>query len=838
MPKSAQKAPHALIVGVAGFVGSYLAESLCAQNVHVIGIDTLLSINKHYLDKLTKQPLFNFLEHDINNGIPQSLQEDISIIIHAAGIEEYLNSFDVSLENLLVNAKGTIEILEYVKKNPTTKFMLCSTHDVYSGVMSALTLDHYFGLHERDTKRYAHHEAKRFAESLTAEYYRKYRIDARVVRVSDIYGPRMNLQAATDLSRLIKKAVTDDTLSIYGDGLKKLRPTFIHDVISGMCKALFFDQSKGKIYTLVSDSEMTVLECAYSIQKNSNKPLKIQFLPRTEEILFPSHKLELLHTQQDLGWRPKKNFDEGITETLEFFYLQQTKHEKTFRKNVSNTIVTDSSEITIPQQQQHPLYITKELPSGDKSRFHTSHVFQLVSIATSIFVVLVMAVFPYFAMHYYANKASNKISSDLGSAVTNSKIASNQINQLEWFFTLAQKRTELENSRTLLKLVEESQSYTSELSYIKSLTLQHLKATLANNANAVPINDITTKIDGLQEELLRAKAISPDSSPTLFTDQTTKNLFQIQKVYDQNYTELTKLALYLLKAQEFLITPERTETDWFYIENNQILASGILTRNRTGVLLSLDSEIVSPSQNTTYIYLDKVGLNTLSNILGAPIDPKDGMRQLRDLHNTLQQNTHKINISSYQEELLKSVQNHHLAMYSSLDRCLTTNQLLKKTVNPPTSSTNRACIELQTTDMELLTTNITATDNALNFELEAKQFTNEPSLRLVSNTPLTVNNLEYLYPRQINNIRALREFNKYVYNLNLQTQGENIATFKNNLLKLEITFSTPSHQIDEYRVLFPYGSQISTKTIISGQKQVQTTGSSLEISATSPSIAK
>ncbi|GIW59133.1 MAG: hypothetical protein KatS3mg087_0199 [Patescibacteria group bacterium] len=836
MPKSARKTPHALIVGVAGFVGSYLAESLCAQNVHVTGIDTLLSGNKHYLDKLKKQPLFNFLEHNINNGMPESLQ-DLSIVIHAAGIEEYLNSFDVSLENLLVNAKGTIEILEYIKKNPTTKFMLCSTHDVYSGIMSALTLDHYFGLHERDAKRYAHHEAKRFAESLTAEYYRKYRIDARVVRLSDIYGPRMNLQAATDLSHLIKKAVTDDTLSIYGDGLKKLRPTYIHDVISGMCKALFFDQSKGKIYTLVSDSETTVLECAYSIQKNSTKPLKIQFLPQTEEILFPSHKLELLQTQQDLGWRPKKTFDEGITETLEFFYLQQAKHEKTLQKSTLNASVTSSSEITIPQQQQHPVHFTKELPSDTKSRFRISHVFQLVAIAMSIFVVLVMAVFPYFAMHYYANDAANKISSDPGSAVANSKIASNQIDQLGWLFTLAQKRTELENSRTLLELVEESQSYTSDLSYIESVTLQYLKATLANNADAVPINDITTKIDGLEVELLQAQAISPVSSPTLFSDQTTQNLFQIQKVYDQNYNKLTKFALYLLKAQEFLITPERTETDWFYVENNQILASGILTRNRTGALLSLDSKIVSPTPNTTYIYLDKVGLNTLSNILGAPVDPKDGLRQLRDLQNTLQQNTHKVNITTYQEDLFSSVQNHHLAMYSNLDRCLTTNQFSEKTKNPPTPSTNSACIELQTTDIDLLTSNITVLDDVLSFELEAAQFTDNPTLRLVSNVPLTVNNLEYLYPREINNIRELRESNKYVYDLNLQTQVEDIATLKNNLLKLEITFSTPG-QIDEYRILFPYGSQTSTKTIISGQKQAQTTGSRLEISATSPSIAK
>ena len=836
MPKSAQKTPHALIVGVAGFVGSYLAESLCAQNVHVTGIDTLLSGNKHYLDKLKKQPLFNFLEHNINNGMPESLQ-DLSIVIHAAGIEEYLNSFDVSLENLLVNAKGTIEILEYIKKNPTTKFMLCSTHDVYSGIMSALTLDHYFGLHERDAKRYAHHEAKRFAESLTAEYYRKYRIDARVVRLSDIYGPRMNLQAATDLSHLIKKAVTDDTLSIYGDGLKKLRPTYIHDVISGMCKALFFDQSKGKIYTLVSDTEITVLECAYSIQKNSTKPLKIQFLPQTEEILFPSHKLELLQTQQDLGWRPKKTFDEGITETLEFFYLQQSKHEKTLQKNTTKTSTSNSSEITIPQQQQHPVHITKELPSDTKPRFRFSHVFQLVAIAMSIFVVLVMAIFPYFAMHYYANDAANKISSDPGSAVASSKIASNQIDQLEWLFTLAQKRTELENSRTLLELVEESQSYTSDLSYVESVTLQYLKAAIANNADAVPINDITTKIDALEVELLQAQAISPASSTTLFSNPTTQNLFQIQKVYDQNYNELTKFARYLLKAQEFLITAQRTETDWFYVENNQILASGIFTRNRSGALLSIDSEVVSPTPNTTYIYLDKVGLNTLSNLLGAPVDPKDGLRQLRDLQNTLQQNTHKINITTYQEELTNSVQNHHLAMYSDLNRCLTTNQFTDNIKNNPSNSTKVACLELQALDMDLLSTNINVQEGDISFEIETAQFTNNPTLRLVSNNPITVNNLEYLYPREINNIRELRDSDKYIYELDLQTQVEDIATLKNNSLKLELTLST-SEQIDEYRVLFPYGSQPSTKTITIGQKQAKTTGSSLKISATSTSIAK
>lgn len=548
--------PSALIVGVAGFVGSHFAENLLAQNVKVIGIDSLVSGNDHYLDKLKKNKDFSYIEHDITIGLPSDLPK-IKYVIHAGAIEEYLSNFDIALDILKVNAQGTTNLLDYVKDNPGTKFMLGSTHNVYAGILSSLNLEHYFGISDRDSKRYAHHEAKRFAEALTAEYYRKYNIDARVIRVAHIYGPRMNLKAATDLSHLIKRAVYDDTLTIYGDGLKRIRPTFIYDVISGMSKALFYEESKGKIYNLVSEQEVTILEAAYAIQRNSTKSLTIQFLPKTEEMSFPSHKIELLQTQKELGWKPKVAFDQGITETLEYLFLEQKKKLDQRPEEIHSEqpqIKESKSTVVLPHIEER---ITTENSRKQKRlNIQWSHVAQLVLVGISVFVILTIGVLPVAAFYFYTDRVTDyiKAESTQNQNYVNSLLrADTQLNHVEWFYNIAQQRVQLENTRELLNTLVQIQDQQLENERHKAKVAQLYSLAFKNSIN--PEEETSTRdrlilniaeieyakayIQGLQHTLLSADGLSTIKTLTNTLSQSEIELKQLHQEYQQVMKLLT-----------------------------------------------------------------------------------------------------------------------------------------------------------------------------------------------------------------------------------------------------------------------------------------------------------
>ncbi len=242
--------PIAIVAGGAGFLGSYLCESLIKQNIIVVAIDNLLSGKKQYLKSLTSSPNFIMYEHDLNEPLPQDLH-GANYIFHLAGIEEYLNGVDMTMETLLVNSIGSKNLLEACK-GTDCRFLLMSSTNVYSGVASSSNLEKYFGWNSKDEKRNAHHEAKRYAEALTTEYFKKFHINARIIRVADVYGPRMDLEAGTAIAGLIKEAIKTDQLTIFGDGLRSVYPTYVDDVVDGLNRAMFSKGTLGQIYTLAN----------------------------------------------------------------------------------------------------------------------------------------------------------------------------------------------------------------------------------------------------------------------------------------------------------------------------------------------------------------------------------------------------------------------------------------------------------------------------------------------------------------------------------------------------------------------------------------------------------
>lgn len=336
--------PLALVAGGAGFLGSSLCETLLSQNCQVIAVDNLKTGSEKNLKNCFGKSNFFFIESDINKEIP-ALPKNISYIFHLAGVEEYINGLDLTLDTLLVNSLGTKNLLEIAQKEKS-KFLLASTLEIFQAMFSSWSIKKNLGIGDAQSQAFSHHEAKRYAEALATEYFKKYEADVRIVRLLDVYGPRMDLDSGTEIARILKEATTKNKISIRGDGLKNLRPTFLSDVIYGLTKAMFAQNSKGKIYTLVNPKPVSVLNFAYEVQKQTKEDLKIDFVEDKNKIPELEHEseVEIEKTIEDLGWRPKVNYEEGIGLTLESIKNPIIETEKKDENPVKTEITVEIEE--------------------------------------------------------------------------------------------------------------------------------------------------------------------------------------------------------------------------------------------------------------------------------------------------------------------------------------------------------------------------------------------------------------------------------------------------------------------------------------------------------------
>lgn len=311
----------ALVAGGAGFLGSHLCDLLISYGFSVICVDNLTSGSKDNIQHLLNLPSFSLVKADINSPnftLPDEVK--IDIIFHAAGLEEFPVDQNLSLETLLVNSLGTRILLEMARKKGA-KFVFISSADLHQGVFSSTSLKYYFGRDPKDESTFTHNEAKRFAEALVFEYFKKYNIFAEVVRVKDLYGPRMNLQADGELNRLLKGVIYGKKLEVLGEGLKTLNPTYVLDAAQGVVKASLEGKS-GEIYNLVNPDKVTTSSLA-QVMREVVGGIEINFKKGSSEVEFPYHQLDL-STSEKLDWRPSTSLADGIAETIGYFRGRET----------------------------------------------------------------------------------------------------------------------------------------------------------------------------------------------------------------------------------------------------------------------------------------------------------------------------------------------------------------------------------------------------------------------------------------------------------------------------------------------------------------------------------
>ncbi|MDQ3098348.1 MAG: NAD-dependent epimerase/dehydratase family protein [bacterium] len=618
--------PSALVIGGAGFIGSYICESLLAQNLHVVAIDDLSTGQESYLESLKKDKNFEFIKADINIS-PLPEMSNIKYVFHIGGIESYINGIDLSLKTMLVNSIGTYNILELARKN-NAQVLLASSLDIYGGALSSLTMKNYFGQSDRDSKKYTHHEAKRYAEALVTEYYRKFELDARIVRLADVYGPRMDLNSGTEIAQLFYEAINTDSLTIHGDGLKVVHPTFVSDVVTGITKAMFTANTKGKIYNITTHDEINVLNFAYTIQKNSTKPLKIQFTQEYKEIKFPLHPAEIQQTESDLAWNARTKLPEGVTQTLEYFFLTQPKATPTKKaapvqtENMFNTNTLLVENMT--SKEIKPLPHSEDLTimlNSQKSKSTISHEdnvapskkvnkWNALILATSLFIVLSLFIFPLYTLYSSNDKSINATYESLSQESMESAINAQkniyfgnvQYDNLEWFFNTVQKRSAFENSRTSLQALDKLNTAIATQNKVKSDAVDIVSALLNGTASTLQVEKvkrgITSNFLNIQNAVIENQTAierrSSGDSELLFTQNSTSKLEEILKRSAPLLSKYEKESSLIQNITHFLSPPQN--------KSYMIIFQDTLFPNK------YDSKVIGYA----YIQINKNGITKMS----------------------------------------------------------------------------------------------------------------------------------------------------------------------------------------------------------------------------------
>lgn len=319
-----------LVAGGAGFLGSHLCKSLLDKGYEVLCIDNLITGDKNNVEDLKENPHFTFVEQDITKEFSIFLasrrsgnfQFSIDYIFHLASLaspnkkspKSYINH---PVETLLVNSLGTYNLLELVKQT-NAKFLYASSSEIYGDPTVSPQSEDYFGNVNPNGIRSVYDEGKRFGESMTMAYIRKYGVDARIVRIFNTYGPNMQKDDGRVVSSFISQALIHTPITVYGDGLQTRSFCYVLDMIKGLESAMFQSGLGGEVINLGNPEERTILKLATMVKELTKSSSRIVFedLPEDDP---KKRKPDITKAQQLLGWNPFIGIEEGLRKTIDYF---------------------------------------------------------------------------------------------------------------------------------------------------------------------------------------------------------------------------------------------------------------------------------------------------------------------------------------------------------------------------------------------------------------------------------------------------------------------------------------------------------------------------------------
>lgn len=309
-----------LITGAAGFLGSHLSDRLLADGHEIVGLDNFITGNPGNLAHLMGNEKFSFYKHDVSNYI--FIPGKVEAVMHFASPaspnpQSPSGYFNLPIQTMKAGALGTHNCLGVAKANKA-RFLLASTSEIYGDPLVHPQTEDYTGNVDPAGPRAVYDEAKRFAESITMAYHRYHGVDTRIVRIFNTYGPRMDLEDGRALPNLLKQALLEQPLTVYGEGKQTRSFCYVDDLVDGIVRLLYSDEHLP--VNIGNQREISLLEFAEAINKITGNQAGITYVKDARSVRDPQQRRpDITRARAILQWEPKVSLEEGIEKTIPYF---------------------------------------------------------------------------------------------------------------------------------------------------------------------------------------------------------------------------------------------------------------------------------------------------------------------------------------------------------------------------------------------------------------------------------------------------------------------------------------------------------------------------------------
>jgi UDP-glucuronate decarboxylase len=295
-----------VLTGGAGFIGSHLAEVLLQKGHEVVVIDNLFTGAKRNIRALLSDPNFEFIRHDVTETIMVECDEVYHLACPASPVHYQYNP----VKTIKTNVTGTINMLGLAKRTKS-RFLLASTSEVYGDPQEHPQRETYWGHVNPIGPRSCYDEGKRVAETLTINYREQSKVDTKIVRIFNTYGPRMLFDDGRVVSNFVVQALKNEDITVYGEGLQTRSFCYVDDLVAGIVATMEKPGFAGPVNLTIRDLAERVIALTGSRSK-----LVHHLLPKDDPT---RRKPDISVARSELGWEPRVELDSGLKRTIADF---------------------------------------------------------------------------------------------------------------------------------------------------------------------------------------------------------------------------------------------------------------------------------------------------------------------------------------------------------------------------------------------------------------------------------------------------------------------------------------------------------------------------------------
>ena len=307
-----------LISGGAGFLGSHLCDWFIDHGFKVIAADNLVTGSLRNIAHLRTNKDFKFIKQDVSK--PFKISGLVDFVCHFASPASPVDYMKHPIATMLVGSYGTHNLLEIARLKKAV-FLMASTSEVYGDPLVHPQKENYWGNVNPNGPRSIYDEAKRYAEAAAFAYRRIYKMDVKVVRIFNTYGPRMQIKDGRVVPNFIDQILNHQPLTVYGNGKQTRSFCYVDDLVDGITK-LLLSKISGPV-NIGNPKEFTILEFAQLVRKKYDPKAKIVYQPLPQD--DPKQRRpDISMARKELGWEPKVNLENGIERTMKWFAQHRT----------------------------------------------------------------------------------------------------------------------------------------------------------------------------------------------------------------------------------------------------------------------------------------------------------------------------------------------------------------------------------------------------------------------------------------------------------------------------------------------------------------------------------